>query len=163
MLMSDDFQNASLRQTLTIDYDIYGAGEAELAWLDEEIGIVTTDGTAVAAGYELVTRIYDKITAAGYPIGHLKFLMDNGEYQQKISYTAIANATINDAGLAETDRMIILINARVQADPNILQRIVEQVIEDTELAMNCKIIEQKLSAFQPGYPRPTHRITFAND
>ncbi|MEP7251902.1 MAG: GTP-binding protein, partial [Ginsengibacter sp.] len=36
-----DFKNFSLRPALEIDYDVYGAGEAELAWLDEEIGIVT--------------------------------------------------------------------------------------------------------------------------
>jgi len=60
----------------------------------------------------------------------------------------------------ETDRIVVLINARVQARSALLQTIVNDVIVETELEANCKITEYKLSAFQPGYPRPTHRIPF---
>jgi Ni2+-binding GTPase involved in maturation of urease and hydrogenase len=154
-----DFQNVSLRPSLEIDYDMYGAGEAELAWLDEEIGIVTKDKSAVAAGNMLINKIYDKITGQGYPIGHLKFLVDDGRQQRKLSYTAIAVTTSNDESYTETERIIILINARVQATPVLLQKIVADAINETELSAACKIIENKLSAFQPGYPRPTHRIS----
>lgn len=158
LIFSEEFQNASLRPSLEIDYDIYGMGEAELAWLDEEIGIVTTDNSAIAAGRTLVNKIYEKITRRGYPIGHLKFLIDNGQKQQKVSYTTIADANIEHAVYEEVNRIIILINARVQVRPGLLQEIIEEAICETEIAANCKIIEQKLSAFQPGYPQPTHRI-----
>ncbi|HEY2347852.1 MAG TPA: GTP-binding protein, partial [Puia sp.] len=33
----EGFQSSAFRPSLDIDYNIYGAGEAELAWLDEEI------------------------------------------------------------------------------------------------------------------------------
>jgi len=157
-LMCYEFNNDSARPTLEIDYDIYGAGEAELAWLDEEIGIVSENNEAVAAGCLLIRKIYDRIVSLGYPIGHLKFLMDNGQKQQKISYTTLAGTDIPELALAETGRVIILINARVQVLPDLLEELVEEAIHETELTTRCQIIEQKLSAFRPGYPRPTHRI-----
>jgi Ni2+-binding GTPase involved in maturation of urease and hydrogenase len=148
-----------LRPTPEIDYDVYGAGEAELAWLDEEIGIVTEDNSAVAAGYALINNIYDKVTGQGYPIGHLKFLMDDGKEQWKRSFSSIAAPSVDTGSHPETDRIIILINARVQVTPALLQKMVADAIIETEFATGCKIIENKFSSFKPGYPKPTHRIT----
>jgi Ni2+-binding GTPase involved in maturation of urease and hydrogenase len=160
------FEDPSLRRSLEMDYEIYGAGEAELAWLDEEIGIVTEDRSAVAAGNRLIDKIHAKIAAYPCPIGHLKFLVDDGLEQRKVSFTSMAGgaegAGIPEAAGAmppETDRIIILINARVQVSPVLLERMVTDAINETEGETGCKIIENKLSVFQPGYPRPTHRIT----
>jgi len=158
-LVNNNFHNTALRSTLDIDYDIYGAGEAELAWLDEEIGIVTKGNGAVAAAYLLIHKIYSRLTENNYPIGHLKFLMDDGKAQQKISFVSIAaNADLYACNDIETDRIILLINARVQVLPGILQQIVSDAIIETEHLVSCKIIENNLSAFKPGYPKPTHRI-----
>jgi G3E family GTPase len=158
-LITGDFHNTSLRTTPEIDYDKYGAGEAELAWLDEELGVVTKDESAVAAGYLLINKIYNTITQGNYLIGHLKFLIDNGIEQWKISFNAVAaDADIDVSGRIETDRIIVLINARVQVSPVLLQQIVADAIIETEHSASCKIIENNLSAFKPGYPRPTHRI-----
>jgi Ni2+-binding GTPase involved in maturation of urease and hydrogenase len=150
--------NPALRPSLDIDYDIYGAGEAELGWLDEEIGILTEDGSAGKAAQIFCKKLYARIMADGHLIGHLKFLVDDGKKQKKISYTALPGIDHADKVNMETDRIVVLINARVQARPALLQTIVNDVIVETELEANCKITEYKLSAFQPGYPRPTHRI-----
>jgi Ni2+-binding GTPase involved in maturation of urease and hydrogenase len=154
------FENPSLRKPLEIDYDIYGAGEAQLAWLDEEIGIVTGDKSAVSAGYRLINKIYDKIAGHPCPIGHLKFLMDDGREQRKISFTSVTGGPPEVTGVPppETDRIILLINARVQVSPVLLEKMVTDAINETEREVGCKIIENRLSVFQPGYPRPTHRI-----
>ncbi len=158
-LITNSFHNTSLRTTPEIDYDIYGAGESELAWLDEEIGIVTKDESAVAACYLLINNIYNKITQHNCPIGHLKFLMDNGTEQWKISFNAIVvDADVNIPKCIETDRIIVLINARVQVSPVLLQQIIADAILETEFSASCKIIENNLSAFKPGYPNPTYRI-----
>ena len=158
-LITNNFHNSSLRSTLELNYDIYGAGEAELAWLDEEIGIATKNKSAIASAYLLMNTIYTKLTEHGYSIGHLKFLMDDGKTQRKISFNSIAVDTdacaFNDI---ETDRVILLINARVQVSPGILQQIVSNAIIETESLASCKIIENNLSAFKPVYPKPTHRI-----
>ncbi|HUZ60055.1 MAG TPA: GTP-binding protein [Hanamia sp.] len=153
-------QKFSLRQVLEIDYDEYGAGEAELAWLDEEIGIVTKDNTAVSIGYTLIKKIYNNIKNRSCPIGHLKFLMDDGKEQRKIGFNAIAGSTdeVNSAH-SEATRIIVIINARIQTTPALLREIVADAILETELSTHCKIIESSLSTFVPGYPKPTYRIT----
>lgn len=159
-LVDGNFYNTSLRSTLEINYDIYGAGEAELAWLDEEIGIVAKDKNAIAAGYSLINKIYTKIAQHEYPIGHLKFLMDDEKQKWKISFNSIAVRPGTDVPhRLETDRIIILINARVQTSPVLLREIIEEAIIETEIAMSCKIVENNLSAFKPGYPNPTYRIS----
>ncbi|HSQ44095.1 MAG TPA: GTP-binding protein [Ginsengibacter sp.] len=158
-LITNNFLDTSLRSTPEIDYDVYGAGEAELAWLDEEIGIVTKDKHAVACACLLINTIYTKLTEMGYSIGHLKFLMDDGNEQKKISFNAIATE-LNDivANRPETDRIILIINARVQVSPSSLRKIIANAIIETELSSHCRIMEYNLSAFRPAYPRPTHRI-----
>jgi Ni2+-binding GTPase involved in maturation of urease and hydrogenase len=154
------FNNAALRSTVGIDYDIYGAGEAELAWLDEELGIVTAEKNAGKAAQTFIKKLYEKIVAKGYPVGHLKFLIDNGKKQYKVSFTAVPVADPVDVADVETDRVIVLVNARIQSEPVLLQTIVNDAILETELEANCKITEHSLSAFQPGYPRPTYRMPF---
>ena len=158
-LVNNNFHNTALRSTLDIDYDIYGAGEAELAWLDEEIGIVTKGNGAVAAAYLLIHKIYSRLTENNYPIGHLKFLMDDGTEQRKISFNSIdIDTNANATKRRETDRIIVLINARVQGSPVLIQQIIGDAILETELSASCRIIENNLAAFKPGYPKPTHRI-----
>jgi hypothetical protein len=155
----DDYKDPSLRQALNIDYDIYGAGEAELAWLDEEIGIVSPQGNAIGAGYDLMRKLYDSIIENGYPIGHLKFLIDDGYEQAKVSFTAIPTPEEEYGNHEEAGRVVIMVNARIQVAPAILQLMVRQTILDVETRTGCRITEYNASAFQPGYPQPTHRIT----
>jgi len=155
----EDYRNSDLRQALNIDYDKYGAGEAELAWLDEEVGIINKDKNAVKTALLLANTINNKIKTRNYPIGHLKFLLDNGQYQTKISFSSFDDIANRDQyNMEESERVVLLINARVQTTPKELQEIVTNAIIETENATAGKITEHIVSAFKPGYPRPTYRI-----
>jgi Ni2+-binding GTPase involved in maturation of urease and hydrogenase len=143
--------------SLEIDYDIYGAGEALLAWLDQELEVVSPDNRAAEAAVDLTEKIYGKIREGGWSIGHLKYLLDG---RIKISYTAIAeNAApeLDAAPAASTAKL--LINARVQTEPAILSRLVSDAIEETEEEYACTISVIKAASFQPGRPKPTYRRT----
>lgn len=154
-----EYQNPTLRSTLQLDYHKYAAGEAEMAWLDEEIGILSEDKNAIAIGILFINMVYAKIIELGYPIGHLKFLLDDGQRQQKISYISIMQPEIKQKNKqTKTDRVVILINARVQTEPALLCKIVSGAILELECSTGCKIIEGKISSFKPGYPKPTERI-----
>jgi Ni2+-binding GTPase involved in maturation of urease and hydrogenase len=153
------FKNVFIRPSMTIDYNIYGAGETELSWLDEEIGIIAKNNAALTAGYHLIKTIYNKIKAKNLSIGHLKFLIDTGKKQQKISFDSITDRDDINCFDSLENRIVIVINARVQVSPILLREIVRETVIETELSFNCKIIENNLSAFTPGYPTPTHRIT----
>ncbi|HLI91981.1 MAG TPA: GTP-binding protein [Puia sp.] len=160
----DNYSDRELRPALDIDYGIYGAGEAQLAWMDEEIGIVSPDANAVRTAYELMQMLHRRITGNGWPIGHLKFLLDDGQEQKKVSFTTIPGdgpaepADAADAAHAQADRAVVIVNARIHAAPELVRQLTRRTILDLEAATGCRITEHRASAFRPGYPRPTHRI-----
>jgi Ni2+-binding GTPase involved in maturation of urease and hydrogenase len=136
--------------SLEIDYDLYGAGEAKLAWLDQQLEIHSPTENAGAAAIAL----FQQLSTIPYPIGHLKCLIDK---KTKLSFTATGS----------TDRPFIpqpapnaslLINARVLTEPAILSNFMAEGIKNIEDAYACTIHSIRESCFQPGYPRPAHRI-----
>lgn len=139
--------------SLNIDYDIYGAGEAMLAWLDDEFELYS-QGNAVEDAVELANNIFQQLKNNKLPIGHLKLLINQ---HLKISFTEIQTpdmvATVPPAAKAE-----VILNARVQTDPGTLRKIISDAMNDLQNQRNCRINITDTAAFVPGYPRPTHRI-----
>ena len=64
------------RTSLSIDYDIYGDGEARLAWLDENITLRAKNGNAVFITRIIIGAIFDHLQANQFTIGHLKFFLE---------------------------------------------------------------------------------------
>lgn len=149
----------SFKKSLELDYDKYADGEARLAWLNEEIDILATDNNAVGAGRMLTNLIYTKIDQEKYPIGHLKFLIKERQWYKKISFTI--EMQTEDPDWQEdilTNHVTLLMNARVQTEPAIVKEIVTDAIHELKRLTGCRVIENGLEVFQPGYPKPTHRI-----
>jgi Ni2+-binding GTPase involved in maturation of urease and hydrogenase len=146
------------RTSLDLDYDIYGAGEAALAWFDQRLSIHTVMPVAVDAAMRLMNLIYYRVRQAGLAIGHLKFLIRDGDWVRKISYTG--SVAKNDLIMGEHSckHLSLLINARVQTTPDTLQQIIGEAIHEIMMATGCRVVEEKVNAFRPGYPRPLHRM-----
>lgn len=149
----DEFRFTGLKP-LTIDYDIYAEGEARLAWYDQELELYTSDNSALQQTEELINLIYEKIFAGSYSIGHLKFLVDG---KQKVSFTSPIQERIA-LEIKPVKMASLLINIRVQVEPATMEELISEAIKEIEQKSGCKIITNSLSAFQPGYPRPTYRI-----
>ncbi len=142
--------------SLNIDYERYGAGEAKLAWLDQQLVIESPALNARDAALALLNRL----SQTNHPIGHLKCWIDGAT---KISFTSTGttdrtttHAThlpIRPAASAN-----LLINARVQTTPALLTELMTEAIQSTAKTHNCTIRTISASCFQPGFPRPTHRI-----
>lgn len=149
----------SQRKALHIDYDVYGEGEKRLAWLDKEIIIRTEDNSAGSVCEALISDMYAKISAAALPIGHIKFFMDDGQRQQKISFTTIDrdNPKAINVSLSAND-ITMLINARVQTDPAVLEALTDEAEDEIAHQTGSTILVKKMAAFQPGYPMPTYRM-----
>ena len=155
----DNFDIPQHRKSLSLDYDIYAAGEAELAWLDQDLSIFTIDNTAYQVALNLVNKIYTEINQRNVPIGHLKFLVDDGNEKTKISFTTAGQDKIDSlTGSIRTNSLSLLINARVQTEPDLLRAIVDAVIAQVTSYTGARIMINNLSFFKPAYPRPTHRI-----
>jgi len=146
------------RRSLDLDYDIYGAGEASLAWFDQRLSIHTIMPVAVEAAMRLMNHIHYRIREAGLAIGHLKFLISDDEWVRKVSYTQ--NVCKNDllTGQHSCKHLSLLINARVQAAPHTLHQIIDEAIHEIMMRTGCRIVGEKINVFQPGFPRPLHRI-----
>lgn len=152
----DERTPGNVLASLNINYYIYGAGEAKLAWLDQEISIYQTAHAAATDSIELVNAIYKSIRDKNYAIGHLKFLL-NGKY--KIGFTATSrDEPLTDYKSEKSNFASLLVNARVQTEPGILSEIVADAMELVKNKSGCSMVVESMSAFQPGYPRPTHRI-----
>jgi len=142
--------------SLQINYNIYGAGEAKLAWHDQQLEIQSRSYNAAQATNGLIKTISQKIHFNEYPIGHLKFLL-NGE--KKISITYVPQEELFDIDENEKNNSAgLLINARVQTSPETLSHIVSEAIKETEIKFDCKIVVKSNASFQPGYPKPAYRI-----
>ena len=147
------------RKSLQIDYDLYAKGEAILGWLDLRIRIETKDFSAHSVALGFIQEVYSTIKNTKNPIAHLKFLLDDGVQHHKISFTTLDPAStelpfINN----KLNRVLILVNARIQADAVKLERLVFDIIEHISQETGSRIIVEKKAAFQPGYPKPTHRM-----
>lgn len=151
-----DNKSVTTPSSLYINYDMYGEGEARLAWHDQQVEIQSSNYNAMQATNGLIKTISQKIQFNDYPIGHLKFLLNN---EKKISITNISKEEVFDNIFEERKYAGLLINARVQTSPEALSHLISESIKETEIKFNCKIVVKSHASFQPGYPKPVYRIT----
>jgi G3E family GTPase len=147
-----------MRKTLLIDYDIYGRGEAWLTWLDQDIIITCADNSALHAAQLLAQKIHQNVHNGGYATGHIKFFIDTGNTQQKLSFTTLQGEGVFETAANKTPYVKMLVNARVQTTPESLAKIIADAIAETMCACPCSITVTRQSCFIPGYPKPTHRV-----
>jgi len=150
----DDFDHDSL----TIDYEMYGEGESKLAWLDKDVTINTDQNDAVLVTQKLIGSIVDQIQAQHIIIGHLKFLVETSNAKQKVSFTSTTTGRDLNLQLSPTNCVSLLINARIETEPSVLEKIVEGVLSNIQHLYQCNIDHGKWSVFKPGFPRPTYRM-----
>ncbi len=146
------------RSSLNLDYNVYGDGESRLAWLDKSITIHSTQGDGVFVTRKIIGSIFDQIQANQLTIGHLKFFLETDRWKEKISFTTTSTSKDIIVGYEETNSIKVLINARVQVEPQVLEKLIDGILSRAEAAYNCTIVKDAWSVFKPGFPRPTYRM-----
>ena len=145
--------------SIDIDYDIYGAGEANLAWLDEEIEFKSNDNSALKTSSDFIDNLTNTIIEENLPIGHLKFLLSYNNKSVKISFTTLVE---KKKLVIETSEKVgtvhLIVNARIQSTPEKLRQMVVDEIDRLQQIDNISIQEKCVSCFSPGFPNPTHRF-----
>jgi len=154
----ENFSDHRVRKSLSVDYDIYGEGEARLAWLDKSVTINSSRNDAVFIAHKIVGFVFDGIQQQQLPIGHLKFFLKADNWDEKISFTITSTSSNLPHQTKASATVTLLINARVQTEPIILQKLVDDVLLRSEELFDCKLVRNDWKVFKPGYPRPTHRI-----
>jgi hypothetical protein len=143
---------------LAINYEKYAAGEAALAWLDALV-TVRSKREAVKRSYEFIEDIAQVVLFQQLPVGHLKFFLQSGSLQQKISFISGDDTTTKDRDEnIVADHATVLVNARVETNPDHLKEIFYTAIRKLE-NQGCYVEALNLASFQPGYPKPTYRLS----
>jgi len=147
------------RASLDIDYDMYADGEAQLAWLDESMTIVSSQKNTVLIAKEIISQIHHEIKEKKLTIGHLKFFIETGSLKKKISITTALPLSFYSSEEKDAAQAHLLINARVETEPEVLRQIVNDTLKQMVHKHDCTIMVEKWIAFKPGYPKPLHRIS----
>ena len=142
------------RTSLEIDYQRYGAGEARMAWLDEEVELPACRGSEDIL--RVIKSLLQAIRSAGAGIGHLKFVIQCGISHRKLSLPSLEEPGWQ-AGLSglPAGPARLLINARLEMDASGLRELVETAL----VASGLEWRSTRVDAFRPGQPNPTHSST----
>ncbi len=142
-----------------IDYERYGAGEKELAWLDKEVRVFIPGEARENCLAELLRGIDSGIRQQGWAIGHLKFIVQSGAEEVKVSFTTLpTGGWENRLPQAEKGEARILINARVAVPADTLDRFISDLLQHFADRHGIEYTVGLKDSFHPGLPEPTHRI-----
>lgn len=146
-------------ESLEIDYQRYGAGEADLAWLDERLEFHLPAGQGQALVTRLMEGVLAELARRSLAIGHLKVMVRGDGVEAKISFP-----TLEVEGWQEEippfpgTTVTMLINARVEAGADELRTLVGEVVTATAHRMGATVEVEDVAAFHPSFPNPTHRL-----
>lgn len=150
---------------MDIDYGVYARGEAMLGWYNAELSFraeAPVDGNAwLLARAE---EIAGKLEEAGCEVAHFKMSLEmtpeSGE--EETTRVAIVNQVMSGEMPTLSREMnggieagILLVNLRAEGDAGLLKSLVREVLDDHH---GASLDWKNEAAFQPGEPKPTHRI-----
>jgi G3E family GTPase len=149
------------RRTVTVDYDAYAAGEAELGWLNAGLIVQSREPFELdALLISLIDEIRGRLRTAGAETAHLKVLGAWG------GQSAVANLVSNDlpAELSKPSQASVTtahltINARVALEPDQLSELVTASVAAVAHHWQLQTDTQQLQSFRPGRPGQSMRVT----
>ena len=152
------------RTAMSVDYAVYGEGEALLGWLNATVRLASTvpfDGNVLLQ--QLAEAIRLRLAQQGGQIAHLKMTLDP---EGSVGDLGVVNVVRNDLvpelsqelqDAIESGRIII--NVRAEASPELLRTAVREAVTGCgrdHPGLQAEL--EHLEVFRPGQPRPTHRI-----
>lgn len=149
------------RRVLEIDYDRYAAGEAELGWVNMTATATTAqpiDLDALAA--DVVRQIAQGIGRSGGEIAHLKTAV-SADGLQAVASVVSGDGAVDQgltAGRLADGEVLVIINARVAVDPDVLEACCLRGLQQVAQPRGLMIRSATAHALRPGRPQPTHRL-----
>lgn len=151
-----DGRAAPPESVLQMDYQRYAAGEAGLAWIDQEIVLQVPRDAGKAVVAEMVRRVTGALANHAAGIGHLKFIVKAGAAVGKLSFPTLEEPDWEESiPVLPGSRVEVLVNARAELPAGLLSDILRQALEQP----GVQAVFLAGQAFHPAEPRPTHRYT----
>ena len=153
-------QTSYASDPLRINYEIYGSGEQTLAWYDAKLRIEGGKITSVDWVHQFLDRIITRIQQEKIPVGHLKFLLTDGQMHQKISLVSADELSeiIIENPQEWSESIELTINARLECEKEKIQGVFHEVLENTLLKVGNQATVLEEEFFHPGFPNPTYRF-----
>ncbi|MBZ9685996.1 hypothetical protein G9F72_006560 [Clostridium estertheticum] len=152
--------NATKARTLDIDYTMYGDAEARLGWLNLTASLVADENVNISKLIEKVMiELKDEFIKNSFEIAHLKIYGVSEDDWCKASITTI-HEELDFSKKAEktSSRWNVIINARIDAKPEVLKSSLEKIFFRAVETENMKSVELSMECFKPGKPNPTYRM-----
>ncbi len=141
-----------------LDYDRYAKAEAVLGWLNAAVKLT--------GGHEfnpsdlmrsLMLNMRAEFQKQNTGIGHLKFVFTSGGKSMWYNLTHLHDdPTPSQQQLDRMKSGTLIVNARVQLEPAILETIVRSAIQSMEKDFNVDADVLDLQCFSPAYPNPPY-------
>ena len=107
---------------------------------------------------QVVKRVGDELSGDGCEVAHLKVL------GQTLQSTAVANQVSSDgeaelslASEVKTEAADVLVNARVAASPEQLEKAIANACKLLAVELDINLQVGGMQSFRPAKPEPTHR------
>jgi len=144
---------------LDIDYERYGTGEAQLAWLDERVRIQVPDDQGRETVIHFLETVVEAIEDRDIPIGHLKILIQTEDRHAKVSFASLEDTTWRDEIPPLTGTEVrMLINARLEISAPELRDLIARAANQMKEATGVTLQTSDVAYFHPAMPTPTHRF-----
>jgi G3E family GTPase len=158
-----DLEGPFGRRILDIDYDAYAEGEAELGWLNASAQVSAAQPFDLDAWLlETLSQLRQLLGDLRLEVAHLKAIgTHEGAFAVANLVSSAARPELSLPSRAHLARADLIVNARVAADPAVLE---EQVRKAIDIACNTRRVRAvfgSLQRFRPGRPQPTHRYAQA--
>ena len=143
-----------------IDYDRYARAEAVLGWLNGAIR-VSSDRLFAADEFvrELFLELRESFKHEKGEIGHLKSVFTSSGKSLWVNLTNLSSDPVVSGGsLAKLSKGSLILNARVQLSPELLEKIVRDVLAAVAETHEVKAEIDDLQCFSPAYPNPPHMV-----
>ena len=150
---------------LELDYDRYAQGEAELGWLNATVTLqgkekISLDDLLL----DIIGRMQTMLTAENVETAHLKAIGSTEDCHATANLVGSDSVVeLSHASNVETDRVTMIINARVAIDPAVLEPLVREAVVGASGERDMTAEFGEVQCFRPGRPVPTHRIAAASD
>lgn len=163
-----DGGHTSPESLMEVDYAVYARGEAMLGWFNATLDLnseLPLNGDAWLLG--CAAKISKHLETHQYEVAHFKMSLERSQPtgNPEASKVAIVNQVMSGdpPGLSRSmegsfSRATLLINLRAEGDALHLQSLVRSVVDEACEGHGLRSEWQREAAFQPGEPKPTHRV-----
>ena len=143
-----------LPPALTVDYDKYGAGAAELAWFDERLTFAPPVGQERTVVINIITAILEGLRQCNAPVAHLKFFIGDAGTGIKLSFTTLDRIDWEQKLPQQLPSPVtLLINARIEMEAARLRALISQALHDALTDEGVAYQSTGMNAFAPQVPK----------